>query len=465
MGHFLHRINRRAFLGGIAGSAAALPFLRSFPVSAGGGALPKLLLIGAPQGPLVGPHGGTSAGVTYEGWRPAGADAEESLLPAALPDVLSPLDAHIDRLLFLEGVAGYRVENGGAHTAAASLLTGRLRVIPGTDANAYLAAGISVDHYIAQQIDSRVLTTAFRIAGYAPGESYWSYTGPEQPVTAIQNPVEAYSQVFGDGLAAAEALRQLERRTSVLDTVAGDLSTMRARVPAVDRERLDAHLEAVFDLEQDLLDTASAQCTAPGQPVSYDALDHASFPAVIRDHTEILVQALACGWTRVASLQMGSFGGEMRPQWPEYGIDSQTYNCHAIAHAFAGVDGAGSDGLAQSIAVPQALQIERTFSARVAHILDRLTQTLDVDGRPLIESTLVAYIRPAGTNHNVDNTLWIIAGGSGVGVSGGRYLRVGDGDDNPRYYNDVLVSLCHAMGLSDEQFGDPQFCDVPVSFA
>ena len=456
------RIPRRSFLGALGGAAAALPFLRSFEVSADAPAQTKLLIIGGPNGQLVGPNGGNPGG-GYAGWRPAGLAGTDSPLPASLPDVLSPLDAHVDRLLFLEGVAGLPTQGG--HTQSASLLTGRLlRPTPGGDDNDFVGSGISIDEHLANELDTRVLRTAFKIEGFAPGESRWMFDADGNPLYPDQNPVDAYERVFGEGLDTSAAQALLARRTSVLDVAARDLQALRSRVPSADRARLDAHLEAVFELEQDLVETASLQCATPAVPADYPALDDESFPRVVADHTEIVVQALSCGWGRIATLQLGNFGGGYVPNWPDLGIET-TYKCHSIAHAFQGIDGAGSEGLSQATAVGLGLQLERIFSRVVADVLDRLAEVPDIDGRPMLDNTLVLVVRPHGINHDDNHLLWMVAGGDGVNVRGGRFLQVGDGESNKRLFNDVLVGVGRSMGVAMDAFGAAEYNDAPVSFA
>jgi hypothetical protein len=465
MGFGTRRMSRRTVLGGIAGGIATLPFLRSFALGADDAAPKKLVILGVPNGPFVGPNGGTAGG-GYEGWRPQGFAGPDFALPAVLPHVFEPLAPFRERLLFLEGVTGLPFEvSGGAHSQSACMLTGRPRLLPaGVDPKNFTATGISVDQYIAQQIGSPALSLAFDISGFQAGEGYWSYLGAEQPVTPIMSPTDAFTLVFGDGTTGLAAQRLLARRSSVLDGITGELQAMRGRVPAADRARLDAHLESVRALEEELASSGEAQCSGAVAPESYPPLDHANLPKVVRDHTDILVRALACGWTRVATLQLGNHEGSVYPRWPELDLES-TYKYHAISHKFVDMDGAGSDGLSQADAIVLGLKFERMFSSMLADLLDRLTTTIDSDGRPMIENTLVVVARQHGENHNDQFILWTVAGGSGVGVSGGRFLQIGEGLDNPRYFNDVLTSMCHSMGVDSGGFGDTAYCGEPVAFS
>lgn len=454
------KLGRRLFLGTVSSAAAALPFLRSFPLQAhgGDGAQPKLLFFGAGNGPLVGADGGAG----YEGWLPAGVAPPEGQLPDALPDIYSPLDPFRDNLLFVENLA---TVDDNTHRQTCGMLTGRRRFVPGgSTIENYTSSGISVDQFLGNELDERVLNTAFRISGFAPGESYWSYRGQADPVTPIQDPVDSYQAVFGEGLEDTLAAEILARRTSVLDVVAKDLGTMRSRVPSADRPRLEAHLDSVRQLEKDLIATAESGCHAPGAPNPSDALADENAPAVIRAHADVIAQAFACGWSRIAMLQLGTFGGELRCRWPDMGIDTG-YTSHAICHAFDGIDGAGSAGISQAEGIALGLAKERAYSTLFAYVLERLQATTDVDGMPLLDNTLVTYVRPMGRNHDSNRILWIAAGGAGVGLSGGRFIRVGDGGGDKRHYNDYLTTVCAVMGNPVETFGDPQYCKTPISLS
>lgn len=458
----MSRVSRRRFLGGVCSAAAALPFLRQFPLQADepGDVQPKLLLFGAPNGPLVGRDG--NGGLGYQGWLPDGVMPPEGALPEVLPDVYEALSPYRDDLLFLENLSFL---DDNVHRATNGMLTGRRRFIPpGQAIEQYSAQGISVDHFLADALNTNVLNTAYKIAGFALGESYWSYLGQSQPVTPIQNPVDAYERVFGEGLDTGLAAQVLSRRTSVLDVVAKDIGAMKARVPSADRIRLEHHLDAVRSLEEDLIASAALGCSPTGAPAGYDFLSDAVTPTVNRDHAQVIAQAFACGWGRIATMQIGSFGGELRPRWPELGVDS-TYTCHAICHAFDGIDGAGSGGLSQAQGVELGLARERAYSVMFAEVLGQLSNTLDVDGNPILDNTLVAYMRPMGRNHDGNRILWIVAGGSALGVQGGRFVQVGDGAGNKRYYNDFLTAACNVMGHPVDSFGEAQFNDTPISFS
>jgi len=121
-------------------------------------------------------------------------------------------------------------------------------------------------------------------------------------------------------------------------------------------------------------------------------------PQVTHDHAQVIAQAFACGWGQIATMQLGSFGGEVSPKWPSLGIDSN-YSCHALCHAFHCINGAGSDGLTQQQGVNLGLARERAFTAMFVDVLDQLSTTFDIDGAPVLDNTIVVYCRPMGRNY------------------------------------------------------------------
>jgi hypothetical protein len=449
---------------------ATVPFLRTFPVGADAPPLAKLICFGTPSGYLVGPQGDASLG--YEGWRPAGMTGREAALPARLPEMFRALEPYRDRLLFVEGLAG----EAGPHKQSSNLLTGWREYEPaGAGEREFYSRDISIDQLFGRQTASRVLNLSFRIDGFAPGEGYWSSLGENRPVMPIQSPVDAFDRVFGASIDDPARREQRARRQSVLDTMAGDMRGLSARLPQRDRVRLEAHLESIRLLELEL-DAGAGSCTAGDAPGAYDYLSDARLPQVMRDHTDVLVQALACGFARAGTLQAGNFGGSHRPSWTEYGI-STTYRDHAIAHKFGGGTGAGSDGLSREEAIRLGVRMQVAYNSMFAYLLERLSTTIDADGRPMIENTLVLHAKPMGMNHDKDWMLHVLAGGSGVGLRGGRYIIAGDAgvepesgradSDTPRVanrrYNDLLTGMCQSLGMPVTAFGNPASCQEPVA--
>ncbi len=93
----------------------------------------------------------------------------------------------------------------------------------------------------------------------------------------------------------------------------------------------------------------------------------------------------------------------------------------------------------------------------VGYLLRQLDSFVDVDGRSLLETTMVIALHELGTNHESYVHVAIVAGGNDW-LPGGRF-RSFDG----RSLNDFYVGVCHKLGLEDvETFGDPSFNSRPL---
>jgi hypothetical protein len=102
------------------------------------------------------------------------------------------------------------------------------------------------------------------------------------------------------------------------------------------------------------------------------------------------------------------------------------------------------------------IKINAWHAEQVAYLLDQLNATQDAAGGTLLDQSVVLWGNElgAGNTHTYKDIPWLLAAGSGTGLDTGRFLSF---DDRP--HNDLLVSMCHAMGLADvETFGIPGVC-------
>ncbi|MFO0631646.1 MAG: DUF1552 domain-containing protein [Nannocystaceae bacterium] len=426
-----HRIHRRHFLATGAAAALGLPTLSSF-VRAGGAAAPRRLVI------VWSPNDAQWV-EQYETPLVSGA-----ALPAVLPAFLQPLAAHRSRLAVLG-----EIDNlfDGGHTSIGHALTGTAWI--GPDDNNFWAGGVSVDQYLAQALGQPALTLGVT-CGYKTGKGRMSYAASESPVDPIEDPAVAFANLFADvGVDAAELAARRARKRSVLDRVAADLQAFRATVPPEQRPRLDQHLDSIRDIELHLDDALTATCD-PVTPAPGDAADNARVPETTRAQLSIIAQALGCGAAQIATLQLGRAGGNFTPLWPDDGIDIGL-DVHNIAHEhYLQVDDPG--------VVADAKAVEVWYSQQLAFLLDRLAEMTDVDGSSLLDNTLVVHVKELAQNHGTRGMTYVVAGGPTL-LTGDRYTACGG-----RSHNDLLLGLCHKLGVEDESFGDPAYCTGPLDF-
>lgn len=423
------RFSRRRLLGGGAAAALGLPFLGSF-ARAGGAPPLRLVIVWTPNDAQWVDQ--------YETALTPGA-----ALPATLPSFLQPLAEYRDRIAVVGGI-GNTFEGG--HTSIGHSLTGIDWI--GPDGNNFWAGGVSVDQHIAQSIGEEALTLGVA-CGAKNGKGRMSYAAAETPVDPIEDPSIAFDSLFADvGSDADELAARRARKHSVLDRVAADLEAYSGQIPAEQRPRLEQHLESIRAIEEKIDDELLASCD-PTTPGAFDASDNALVPEVMRAQMSIIAQALGCGATRVATLQLGRAGGGITPLWPGEGIEIGL-DVHGVAHEhYLQPDNPS--------VLADAKAVETWYSSQLAHLLAQLDAIPDVDGGKLLDNTLVVHVKELGRRHGTDPMTYVLAGGPSV-LTGDRYLSF-DG----RAHNDLLLTLCHKMGVQDATFGDPSKNGGPLA--
>ena len=221
-------------------------------------------------------------------------------------------------------------------------------------------------------------------------------------------------------------------------------SAIKGRVGSSDRARLDAHLGAIAGIEQQLSATG-VTCMQPTMPAKMDPHALANFPQISQLQLDLMLLAQVCGMTRVSTLMWAN--ADSWQFFPWIGVNEEH---HGLSHS------ADSD----TVATDKLVKINTWHSTQVAYVLDKLANTQDVGGGTMLDSTVVLWGNElgVGNNHTYQNIPWVLAGGGGY-FKTGRYLQY---KDQP--HNNLLVSICQAMGLSDvTTFGIPELCTGPLT--
>ena len=171
------------------------------------------------------------------------------------------------------------------------------------------------------------------------------------------NPRAAFNAIFEGVTSSGEPdpalIKRRTQRRSVLNAVMGGYKEFQSKLGTADRRVLEAHFDNLSALEKEIAGIVpSAQCTVPGAPVNvsdyYDAdgRQQETGPAFAK----LIVNAMRCGLTNVASLQIGDF----TTPWLYTGSENNVSNEH---------DGSGH-GLAKLMSTGPGLGTNATLAAR-----------------------------------------------------------------------------------------------------
>jgi Protein of unknown function (DUF1552) len=289
---------------------------------------------------------------------------------------------------------------------------------------------------------------------------------------------------------------QLEQKRQALklrivDQVKGQFDQLHTspKLGVTDKQRLEAHMSYLDDLEARLMATGGAvTCTKPTRPADPDAAKPENLPALTTMNIDLLVAAILCDRTRVATLMLCP-GTDLRsfvylpggPLGEHHGISHDVYEP------------------AKTVADGKLAKINNWYAKQVADLLTKLDVVEDpMTGATYLDNSIVFWGNEDGCNngdaHEHMGMPALLAGSAGGYFKTGRYLdyrhidgmgaqekgaRVlypysGQPTEVPdtrelkgRPYNSLLISLMQSMGLAPEDYetaGQPGFGDYTDNY-
>ncbi len=379
---------------------------------------------------------------------------------ASPPPLLSSMSRRFKDLVLLGGIEQTTMKelpSPNGHHSASHTFTGAA----GTTINSggvarFDGGGISLDQWLAQQIGKTVNlpypTLNLSVNG---GGDKISWRARDQGVTNEDNPYTVFTRLFGArNLPPAQVDQQRAERKSVLDFVSARFAAASKTLGTEDRAKLDFHGQSVRDLEKRLTAVFSqAGCTTPMLAQSNPMLAaQDQMPARISAQIELIVGAMACDLTRVATLKIGGFGDHAllwlgdefkRLCTPGTCSAGKPTSYHDVSHQQFKPDW-----------TPLKQRADQFFlEAMMLYALDKLDAVKEGAGT-MLDSTLVVLADDMGngSSHAQSDIPWILGGRIGGRLKTNRFVHQGK-----RSHNGVLVAIAHMMGYPVDTFGDAKF--------
>lgn len=464
------RFSRRALLAGLGATAAFLPLLNAHETraDANSGHPKRLILMAWPNGVLpehFWPNGGNAV-----------ADPSSFIIDGGELSALKPLIPHQKDIIVVGGLTYANQKQGGGHASMPFMFTGvEGGPIDGmiSDGVPLSAGGPSVDIFIANQIAKRsplpFHSLQLQCLKHGGNDRFISFKGstiggqPNAPEPEV-DPAKLFKTLFGGASLDVATLKRIRaERKSVFDYVGGNLESMATRLGSDDRAKVQAHLQAVRDIEKQL--DGIGGCTKPGAPDPTQdypgAYQTPLIPAIQKLQMDMVVSAMKCDLTRVASLLWAdSSNGGYSFHWlgddfvtgrdaDDAGSGGNLRQHHEIAH---------HAGDSPEHTRRKAL-VDQWFMSQFAYLIQKLKDEPEGDGTMLDNTVILcANIFSHGGSHSFNDLPWVMAGSCGGYFKTGRYLRhVGgiEGESVPQ--NGLLAALCNAMDVPVTHFGDPQY--------
>ena len=442
-------IHRRRFLQGLAGASLAVPLAHLWPSSARAGGdqrAQRVIFFYFPDGV----PGASQAGEPSL-WHPTGTEYD-----FGLPDVLTPLAPFKNDCVFFNGLTSGPADNNNHPGGAKKLLT-----------NIDGGQGMSVDQFLAQNVGAdrpfRHLYLGVQAnVNNASGDKHISYPSAGNSTPPQDDPTIAFENLFGQfGGGGGGVDPDLLVQKSVIDNSLTELTALRAQLGTTDQGKLDIHLQALREIEQrvqGLIDGGGAfSCENPALDTGAlgpgNLYDPAVFPDIMRAQIDVMVQAMACGLTRVGVLQAAHHTSELiMSRFPgtemyDPGFDMRS---HQASHY-----GDRHDFNKREFA--DFVKQRRWFVSQFAYLLQRLQELPEGDGTMLDHSVILLMSEVEdGNTHSHYNLPFILAGRAGGRISTGRLLQY----QNHRH-GDLLAAIAQAMGSEVAGWGQDSQGPLP----
>jgi hypothetical protein len=427
------RFNRRKFLSAAGAGVALAPFARLLPQAAHA-------LSGTPKRLIV---FWTPNGTAQDAFWPSGSGSSFQL-----NTVMEPLASHQADLTIIKNVT---FSGTGDHKTGKPFST---TGFPREDETTGKSEGASIDQVVADALGAPPIVVCGESKGNVRG--YVSYDANKNKVNPTKDPKAAYETIFGalpttgspppssvGEPTPAPGGRDDELHNLILETSMADIEQLRSRLPAAEQVKMDDQLAALVALKKDLAGGGGGSSGPPTASCTdlRPALDQriaggtTGYGDRVKQHSDLIVTAFACGVRQVASFMLAPAGHDN------------------MGGHLSFIDGVGGD-VHNNIAHPdpggeRMVQVHRYHAEQLAYLIERLKSVREGSGT-LFDNTVILWTSECTHgNHGHRNIPVVVAGSAGGTLKTGQFINGGEPN-----YNDVLLALMHAVGHEVGSFGN-----------
>jgi hypothetical protein len=369
------------------------------------------------------------------GWFPQGEGRDYQLT-----NPLKPLEGLRDDFTVLGGLSHPKGRSLGGHDTGDTFLTAS------NLAGAQFTNTVSLDQYAAEfladktRFDSLTLSSDGGV-GEPTRSTTLSFSRDGRPIPALASPKQVFDRLFGKEEGAEAGRRRLKNTASMLDLVLEHSRSLKARLGAQDQQKLDDYLASVRSVEQ-RVEQSQKWLDIPKPDVDPASVDLAADPKAPKEYLkamyDLLFLAFQTDTTRLATYMLGQVAGATTIANAFPACIGLSGNWHGLAH------GAGKKGGAEKLG-----RFDRFLAENLAYFLQRLADTREGDGT-LLDRTLVFYGSSNSRTHQNRNYPLLLAGGRGLGLRHGQYLRF----DEKTPLSNLFVTMLDRLALPVESFAD-----------
>ena len=433
-------LNRRALLRGLAGGAVvsvALPPLEAMLNRHG-----EALSDGSPL-PVRFVTFFFGNGVLWDLWNPTIQGPDWELTTQLAP--LEPVKEYCSVLTGFENKIGPKITH---HEGVAGMLSGHPFAWGGGLYSEF--GGPSIDQVIADAIDSDHTPKSIQLGvskrvsrDEGPTMQFISHRSTSEPLEPTYSPAQVWTDLFGSFVPPDDP--RGPARHNVLDAVSEDARRLKARVSVADRQRLDAHLDGISELQAHIAQLPPLCETPAAEEERNEDLEGVEpMPEVSAAMIRLLRYAFACDLTRVCSFMLT--GGVGHTVYRHLGHSEEQ---HFMSHD------------------PQQYwtRLNETIVWNVQQFADLCVALRETEEgtQNLLHNSVVLLASDCGegwSHTTYDQPIVVAGGGGGRLVHPGIHLR----SPNSRNTSDVLLSCAQAVVPGITEVGSAEgYSSTPVS--
>jgi hypothetical protein len=424
---------RRTFLRGAFGAMVALPFLDAMTPALTAQARRPFRF-----GAIYIPNG-----LYPQMWHPDTTGSDFELKPIMQP--FAPYRSHLVTISGMKAPDG-NPDMGGIHMGASAAWLNGIGPLTGQAKYTVIQSKKSIDQYIADEVAGDTPLQSLQLGTEDMGTSAGACDGypcvffntvswrdDTSPLPMNINPRVTFEQMFGEAGSPQRRAARLDRKQSMLDSIAQEVSRMRQRLGPADNVILDEYLSNVRLVEEQLDRMESRAAQTPEGAVA-----PLGVPDNIDDHLNatygLLHLAFQGDLSRVFTFMVGHEGSGR--SYPHIGIPEPH---HPVSHHADTPEG-----------IEKYTKLTTYHSVKLAEFIGRLQATPDGDGT-LLDNAVVYYGSGMsnGNAHDRNNAPALLLGGASGKLKGNRHIAVEDKQPT----SNLLLALGDLAGAHVPEIG------------
>ncbi|MGB7326039.1 MAG: DUF1552 domain-containing protein [Rubripirellula sp.] len=298
---------------------------------------------------------------------------------------------------------------------------------------------ISLDQIAAEKLGTETRVESIQLCAGDISQQRMTYSRQGVPLPMVNRPSVIYNKLFAQGESKERSEYLLKSGRSSLDVVREDAKQLQSRVSSADKQKLAEYFQSLRELEQ-RMGRQLTHLANPGVQVDYELPPYDPVaPTLMLECEQIMLDLIALtlqtDTSRVATLFIAGLG-------QVFTIDGQSLRAgyHALSHH-------GND----PDLIRDLIRVETEHLKCFDRFLTGLKQKTDLEGKPLLDSTIVMFGTGMGdaSRHSNRDLPTLVAGG---GLKHGKLHSADPNADDGLMLGDVYLSMLRQLGIESDSF-------------